>query len=312
MASTRKVTRVRTKGPRFDSNAQYIPVRYREAGVRFLLRSSTYDERGHLLVAKSFDELKRLAAEIIQRAGGYVEFTDALRVELVTPPASLQIKVAKAKYARAADTFWHAVANNLDVKKLPQGVPVVRCPKYIPTDKTYMVEEHHSLCRNCHGDMKVLSKGFTRKSFYDMFAGPVYEALQQAALPYDRRYYHDKPVAPVPEARRSQARLAGDDEELHFVSFRSFGHHGSGLTLEKVNTTWLGEFVQADEVGFFYVVQRSFKKLLDDLTADAAAAQRLSEIQREREEQRRIDERAADDRLRHNTVVAALRKAQRR
>ena len=68
----------------------------------------------------------------------------------------------------------------------------------------------------------------------------------------------------------------------------------------------------AIEVGFFYVVQRSFKKLLDDLTADAAAAQRLSEIQREREEQRRIDERAADDRLRHNTVVAALRKAQRR
>ena len=57
-----------------------------------------------------------------------MEFTAALRVELVTPPASLQIKVGKATYAKAAATFWRVVANNLDVKRLPKGLPVVRCP----------------------------------------------------------------------------------------------------------------------------------------------------------------------------------------
>lgn len=200
-----------------------LPVYYPYGGKRFLLHWWTYNDRGHIILAKNEGRVRDIAIRVFERYS-YAEIRDYMKIEVVAPPKLYSVQAEAFALRDRIDNFHVEILCRLreviEAKKtLPSPFEV--CTSYEPEyeqERDEWTDRAHYSCKNCFETIK--TPGLTKTQLYAKYS----EAWQKLYPPHD---YVDKRLV------TSQAEVAKDDEELYFAN-SAFGHHSAGIELNKI------------------------------------------------------------------------------
>lgn len=224
-----------------------LRVYYPHGGHYYILHWWTYNERGHVAIGTSEDNVSSIAARVFERHPD-AEIRAYLEIEIVGPSNLLCTLAKEHALKEEIDIFHKDVVYRLhDVIEAGESLPpqFTLCDKYEPEDESGMLSddewgknEHHS-CKNCTATIKMV----------DMTQAQLFQKYNEGW----RKLY---PVLSYNDKRHviSRARCPSDDEKLWFAN-AAFGHHSSGISLEPVDLEQAKSYRPAylsDTVLFFY------------------------------------------------------------
>jgi hypothetical protein len=264
-------------------------VYYPHGGTHFLAHYWTYNERGHIMLARTEDAILHMAKTIFAEAND-AELKAYQEVEIVAPPPSFFVLRDQAEMEERISHFAIDIRcrlkDLLDAKKeLP--APFLACAEYDPDEPEYHNGEYdiayHFDCKNCKDRI------ITSMSDAEVFEkyGAEWEKLHPYKPPVRNK------VVP------SRAQTANDGEELNYV-WPNFGHHQGGIELRKMDkdSFFLAQFVHSSALFFYRLIQEKDSSALKAiLTAEAGQAKAKEKqhdqqwkIDQEKEDRERMEE----------------------
>lgn len=201
-----------------------LKVYYPHGGKHFLLHWWTYNDRGHIVLAKTEDHVLDIAIRVFEKHPD-AEIRDYMEVEIVAPPTLYSTQAEALALRDRIDNFHSEVFYRLrEVVEAKKTIPpqFEVCTIYEPEyeqekEDEWAVRTHYS-CKNCFEKIKMPSMNKTQ--LYEKYS----EAWRKS---FPRGKFVDEKLVV------SQAETAKDDEELFFAN-AAFGHHSSGIELNKI------------------------------------------------------------------------------
>ena len=208
------------------NNNETATVYFPFAGNYYLFHWYTYDNRGHIILAKNEKSLYLIAEKIIDNYAG-IQIKDFLKIELVGPSEKLVKLIENKIYEENVQLFLREVRAELyciEDTQLPKQFMV--CDNYSETEEKKLEDDpNHYICDNCFEGIKL--KDLTPEEFYHKYKNRWLEVhSDNCNEPKDEEEF-----LLSFKAEQSKASPARDDEEIYKV-IDDFGPHASGLCLE--------------------------------------------------------------------------------
>lgn len=278
-----------------------IRVYYPHGGRRRMLHWWTYNERGHVVLAKSRDGLLGSARRI------FAENPDAeirvyAEIVLVAPSEKLQEYAADQKRRERVSRFHVEVAARLSevaLAGLPLPAPFEVCASFeseYDDEPNEWARERHSGCKNCLD--KIRAVGLTPGDLYAR-----YHAAWALAMA-EHGHWEDRID---PKFVPSRAEPARDGEPL-WCAVKEFGDHAGGCKLLEVGEP---DMIGVGGYGYSFVDDKAlffFRKCSDLDPAELESMLALEKQAAERAQAERERERvAAYERDKRQSVDAVVR-----
>lgn len=204
-----------------------LKVIYPYGGIHYLLHWWTYNDRGHLALAKSLSTLEQTAG-VIFRDHPDAEIKNLLKIKIVAPSNASCKKALKIAKNDLIDSFMTSVLYRIrDYFETTGTVPSLFCECTIWENKynfTIELDEDeartHSSCKFCNGTKIKLAK-LIPTQFYKKY-------LSEWEKHFPSQSYTDK------KSVYSLAEQAKDNQILWGAN-PNFGHHSSGLDIQKLD-----------------------------------------------------------------------------
>lgn len=221
-------------------------------GVHHICRWLTHNEQHQLIVAPT-EQAVRYVWELAYKRYDDAKVVQLFEVELVAPSAAMCSKALILQRDADIKSFMNDACGGVS-EALKLGLPLpsqfAKCPGFVRNDDEddsapdSIDLKYHFDCRNCtHGIALV---GLTPEQFYERFSDAWNAANPSQKMPgrYQQIY--------------STAEPASDDEQVWEASCDDFGHHRSGVNLNKLR---IGEppWHNATPWGFFHPVLFYFR-----------------------------------------------------
>lgn len=222
-------------------------------GIHYVCQWWRHSEQHQIIVAPTEKAVQRVW-EVAYKRYDDAKAVQLLEVELVAPSAAMCSKALILQRDADIKSFMNDACGSVS-EALRLGLPLppqfAKCPGFVRNDdeddrapdSTEL--KYHFDCRNCtHGIALV---GLTPEQFYDKFS----DAWDAANPPQKRTPDRYQQVY-------STAAPAADDEQIWEASCDGFGHHRSGVDLDKLR---IGEppWHDATPWGFFHPVLFYFR-----------------------------------------------------
>lgn len=201
-------------------------VHYQHGGNMFLLHWWTYSERGHIILANSEQSIFATAKRVFFHHPD-AEIRRYLSIEVVAPSNFVNELASHYDRKEAIQSFVIDITFHINELiengvGLPPGFEV--CKNFQPViggeeAADYWVDRHHN-CKNCV-DKLILPA--PPEALYHQY-GRLWDELKN---PESKNSWNDKRVF-------SKARVPDDDEPV-WAALALFGHHSSGIDIEKVD-----------------------------------------------------------------------------
>lgn len=249
-----------------------LKVYYPHGGHHFLLHWWTYNERGHVVLARTEGSVYSTATSVFRKHSD-AEVRAYSEVEIVAPSALMCKRAAEFDLQESISSFHQQIVYRLnDVVKGGKELPLQfeMCEAFEPKDldgaPCDWANETHYSCKNCTDKIKMI--GMTKEELHAKYSS-TWKKLSPSKI------YIDKNKV------LSRAAPAKDNEELHYAK-AEFGHHSSGIELDRMNLskfdpTYRPEYLTG-RVIFFY------RKVRD---LDAAPLQLMLDQQRQAIQERK-------------------------
>src|SRR5277367_1385392 len=222
----------------------HLHVYYPFGGRVLLLHWYTYEDRGHVVLAKSQRALRATAMTVFTENPN-AEIKALCEIDVVAPSNRLEKIVTESVRLENIRSFHLEVSFCLD-SVLEAGLalpfPFAECTEYKPSDDFDADEwatKRHYQCENCEARIRL--EEFSPEAFYNRYA----EAWR---VLYPQQTHRD------PRRGPSRAARASDDDELWFAE-AMFGHHSSGVELKPINLDEIKESAGmffSDRAMFFF------------------------------------------------------------
>lgn len=267
-------------------------VRSRIAGRFFLLHWWTYNERGHIVLARRPASILAAFERILEDHPD-AEVRAYMKVKVVGPSNRLCVLGERADRNKEVMRFRCEVWSQLyEARKRGLELPkqFTTCELYEPDpddEHTEWARERHFGCRNCHDTIRL--EGMTLDELYDQHI--VGWRKIHPDYPHDDR----RVESPAPPA--------GDDEPFWYAR-ANLGNHSGGIELKEVDFE-TAEYFPPEDVLFFF---RPFASLdtawFNELLK---IAQKSHEEESERMEAVRLELREEEEKREAEQTVAFFR-----
>lgn len=237
-------------------NSEHVHAIYPVGGEHVVLRWKHYYYLHHLLIARTVEDLDRIACAVLPRKGCRpLVFEPALAVEIVAPPV------------------WYRDFHKQEVREFEKRLYAyeVRSQADYIRDRTGALPPGFAAC-DCEEGCDACAHSYSR--------------IRVPELDFERVYDEDRAKEPDPEPAW-RMRTAGEDEEIYYAQ------GGGEVRLYRLTRgAWLG----TEEPGFFYVNPRPVTLPgLEALQAEEAAQTAREEVEAEVRQAERAKERSAED-----------------
>jgi hypothetical protein len=239
-----------------------IKVFYPHGGKHFLLHWSSYDERGHVILARTEKGIQQVADRLFQKHWD-AEIKGYWEIDIVSPSEKMQQEDKEANYqSEIYDLYYEIIERMRDLveagKTLPSIFSICTSYELEEEDKGVVDEEdewasqRHYLCKNCSSTIK---SSLSKEELYAK-----YHQAWREQFPIEQ--YID------PKLVISRATPVKDGEELFYADISSFGHHGQGVELQKFdpespsykdNLFWFHQVRELDHSSFSAVLLQKQK-----------------------------------------------------
>jgi hypothetical protein len=239
-----------------------IKVYYPHGGKHFLLHWSSYDERGHVILARTETGVQQVAERLFQKHWD-AEIIGYWEIDIVSPSEKMQQENKEADHqSEVYDLHFEIIDWMRDLVEVGETLPSIFsiCSSYEleEEDKEGVDEEdewafqRHYLCKNCSSTIK------SSLSKEELFAK--YHQAWREQFPIEQ-YINPKLVI-------SRAESARDGEALFYADISSFGNHGQGVELQKFdpespsykdNLFWFHQVRELDHSSFSAVLLQKQK-----------------------------------------------------
>lgn len=274
-----------------------LKVYYPYGGRHFLLHWWTYNERGHIVLAKTEDHVLDIAIRVFEKHPD-AEIKSYLEAEIVGPSKLYGTQAEAFALRDRIENFRVEILCGLhNVLEAGKSLPpqFEACETYEPEDeqeRDEWVQRTHYSCKNCFEKIKM--PGMTKEQLYEKYS----EAWRKA-FPRDR--YVDQGLV------LSQAEVAKDDEELYFAN-TAFGHHSSGIELNKIDhekidpkIDYRPSYLSGNAIFFFRKIRDVDSKGLQELLDQQ---KKMVEERKEKQEKSRISKREREEQEKIEAVLA--------
>lgn len=210
--------------PKKDFILSDLKVYYPHGGHHFLLHWWSYNERGHIILARTQDGIISTAKSVFKKHTD-AEIKAYIEIDIVAPSELMHKQAKEAAIQERIDSLYFEVIHRLRFaiasgKNLPKQFAI--CTKYNPgkhdRGRKESTDTEHYSCKSCSNRIK-LARGMTKEKLYNQ-----YNDEWSKAFPV-KQYTNPKHVL-------SCAEPVQDTKGLYFVE-GCFGHHCTGLVLEK-------------------------------------------------------------------------------
>lgn len=247
-----------------------LKVIYPYGGQHYALYWWTYDERGHIAIARSERSLLRTAEAIFDKHPD-AEIKQMLLIDIVAPSDRMCQEAVEASYKNKVFHFHSEITSRIK-ELLEKNIDIdskffAKCEVYQPDDPEYETEEYnknyHYECKNCRNCIRLI--GITPNELYDRF-NVQWKELSESENLYVLKY---RPTIFEKLEMYSRADKAQDDEILWAAS-PNFGHHSDGLypveitetkhLLNRLPTFYFRNLKELDQTTFYELLKTAKKK----------------------------------------------------
>lgn len=230
-----------------------VKVYYPMGGKMFLLNWWTYNERGHIILAKTEKSLHEAARMVCKKH--IFEIKNMFEIDIVAPPQRLNVLVDKLSLDSRIFRFNRMMIEKVkNAFKKGEPLPVLfsTCKKYEPDfevdPKDDWSVESHNQCKHCIYGLKC---SLNSEEFYNKY--------------YDRwQVLYPERAFPLPKNLvESKASIASNIESLWYAD-ANFGHHSTGATIEELDYANASEHMSSRSLFFFRKIRELDQTELTD------------------------------------------------
>lgn len=201
-----------------------------------LLEWWTYNERGHVILARSERTMQETFARVLDEHSN-AEIKSFFEIEVVAPSKFLIDLYSKYDYQDKVQSFKDDIRWRLkEMIEADRPLPAQfkKCPGFehedglsADPDDLKWDADYHRNCKHCYGRIVF---GMTDEEMYELYG----KRWSESELSRPKSFGHREAENPSRYKREpSRAEQATDDETL-WCAVGMFGHHSTGITLVEV------------------------------------------------------------------------------